>query len=103
MVMVEKSCSPQAEPIWKLVFDLFKKVGNEFVEIVHVSFKAEAPVEIQGVETIAADGVPRKSARVFRNKVFPIAKGLEKRQPTAEEKVALRGGMSEAAVTAVEV
>src|SRR5215510_13547792 len=101
MVMVEKSCSPQAEPILKLVFDLFKKVGAEFVEIVHVSFKADAPVEKQGVEKIAADGIPRNSARVLRNDVFPIAKKLEKRQPTAEEKDALKGGMSKAAVTAV--
>lgn len=103
VVMVEKGCSPRAEPIWKLSFDLFKKFGVEFVEIVHVSFKADAPVEKQGVEKIAADGLPRKSSRVLRNEVFPIAKGLENREPSEEEKVALRSGMSKAAVTAVEV
>lgn len=103
MVMVEKSCTPAAEPVWKLVFDLFKKTGNEFVEIVHVSFTAAAPIEVQGVEKIAADGVPARSARVLRQEVFPIAKRLEKREPTAEEKSLLKSGMRKAAVTVVEV
>lgn len=103
MVMVEKSCTQNAEPLWKLVFDLFRKIDNEFVEIVHVSFKAETPVEKQGVEKIAADGVPPKSARVLKQEVFPIAKELENRPPTDQEKVALKSGMSKAAVTAVEV
>ncbi|HYE74948.1 MAG TPA: hypothetical protein VEF04_16525 [Blastocatellia bacterium] len=103
MVMVEKSCSQNAEPIWKLVFDLFRKIDNEFVEIVHVSFKAEAPVEKQGVEKIAADGVHPKSARVLKQEVFPVAKQLENRPPTAEEKAALKSGMSKAAATAVEI
>jgi hypothetical protein len=45
----------------------------------------------------------RKSARMIREKVYPIAKMLENRQPTAKEKADLRDGMSNAAVTAVEV
>jgi len=103
MVMVEKGCSPEAEPIFKLVFDLFKKVSNEFVEIVHVSFTAGSPIEKQGVEKIAEDGMPRKSARILRTEVYPIAKKLENRQPSETEKKSLRAGMSKAAVTAVEV
>jgi hypothetical protein len=102
-VVVEKGCTAQAESTFKLVFDLFKKIDKEFVEIVHVSFKAESPVEKQGVETIAADGVPPPSARVLRKEVFPIAKGLEGRAPTEKEKAELRAGMSKAAVTAVRV
>ena len=80
-----------------------KKVDNEFIEIVHVSFKADAPVEREGVEKIAADGVPPKSARVLRKEVFPVAKELEGRTPTAEEKAQLKAGMSKAAVTAIEL
>ena len=102
-VVVEKACTADAEATFKLVFDLFKKVDNEFIEIVHVSFKADAPVEREGVEKIAADGVPPKSARVLRKEVFPVAKELEGRTPTAEEKAQLKAGMSKAAVTAIEL
>jgi hypothetical protein len=102
-VVVEKGCTADAEATFKLVFDLFKKVDNEFVEIVHVSFKADAPVEKKGIEKIAADGVPPKSAKVLRQEVFPVAKKLEGRDPTATEKTELRAGMSKAAATAVEL
>jgi hypothetical protein len=102
-VVVEKTCTPQAEATLKLVFDLFRKVDKEFVEIVHVSFKADSPVEKAGLESIAADGVPPKSARILRKDVFPVAKKLEGRPPTDDEKVALKTGLSKAAVTAVEL
>jgi hypothetical protein len=103
MVIVEKGCSPEAEPILKLVFDLYKKIDNEFVEIVHVSFTAGTEDEKQGILNIASDGMPRKSARMIREKVYPIAKKIENRQPTAKEKADLKDGMRNAAVTAVEV
>jgi hypothetical protein len=103
LVVVEKGCTPTAESTLKLVFDLFKKVGGQFVEIVHVSFTAQSPVEKKGLETIAADGVPPKSARVLRQEVFPVAKRIEGRPPTEGEKVELKRGMSKAAVTAVDV
>ena len=102
-VVVEKGCSPANDPIWKLVFDLFKKVDKEFVEIVHVSFTAGAPQEQAGVEKIATDGVSKKTAKVLKAEVFPMAKQLEGRPPTEAEKVALKTGMSKAAVTAVEL
>jgi hypothetical protein len=103
MVMVERACSPEAEPILKFAFDLFKKIGNELVEIVHISFTANTPVERQGIETMAVDGVPPKAARILRKEVFPIAKELETRKPTAEEKAALKSAMSRAATTTVEL
>lgn len=102
-VVVEKGCTTTAESTLKLVFDLFKKIDKEFVEIVHVSFKAEAPIEKQGIETIAAHGVPAKTAKVLRQKVFSVAKKLEGRAPTAAEKAALKAAMSEAAATAVDL
>jgi hypothetical protein len=102
-LVVEKACSPSNDPIWKLVFDLYKKIDREFVEIVHVSFTAGSPQEQAGVEKIATDGVPKKSAQVLKKEVFPVAKQLETRPPTDEEKAALKAGMSKAAVTAVEL
>src|SRR5438105_5086304 len=70
---VELSCSPQADQIWKLVFDLFKKVNNDFVQVVHVSFKAEAPVEIAGVQNTAQNGVNQDQADIVVNQIHPAA------------------------------
>ena len=103
LVVVEKGCTAEAEATFKLVFDLFRKIDKEFVEIVHVSFTAQSPVEKEGVEKIAADGMPPKSARVIRQEVFPVAKKLEGRAPTEKEKADLKAGMSKATVTAVDV
>ncbi len=102
-VVVEKACSPANDPIWKLVFDLFKKIDKDFVEIVHVSFTAGAPQEQAGVEKIATDGVSKKTAKVLKDEVFPVAKQLEGRAPTEAEKVTLKAGMGKAAVTAVDL
>ena len=102
-VVVEKACSPKNDPIWKLVFDLYKKIDKKFVEIVHVSFTAGSPQEQAGVEKIATDGVSKKAAKVLKDEVFPVAKQLEGRAPTEDEKVALKTGMSKAAVTSVDL
>src|SRR5215472_7379482 len=54
-VNIEKSCTPQADPIWKLVFDLYKKQqsGNDFDQLVHVSYTGATPVEQQGLAATA--------------------------------------------------
>jgi hypothetical protein len=70
---VELSCSPEADQIWKLVFDLFKKVNNDFVQVVHVSFTAEAPVEIAGVQGTAQNGVNQEQADIVVNQIHPAA------------------------------
>mgnify|MGYP007071051512 CR=1 FL=1 len=102
-VVVEKACSSSNDPIWKLVFDLYKKIDKEFVEIVHVSFTAGSAQEQAGVAKIANEGVSKPAAKVLKQEVFPIAKQLEGRAPTDEEKVALKTGMSKAAVTSVDL
>ena len=50
-VDIEKSCTPQADPIWKVVFDLYKKQqsGTDFDQLVHVSYTGATPVEQQGL------------------------------------------------------
>ena len=70
---VELSCSPQADQIWKLVFDLFKKVNNDFVQVVHVSFTAQAPVEIAGTQATAQNGVNQQQADIVVDKIHPAA------------------------------
>jgi len=70
-VMIEKTCTPQADPIWKLVFDLYKKqaTGTAFDQLVHVSFKGGTPVEQKGIELTAANGINPKQADALVNQV----------------------------------
>src|SRR5882724_6940415 len=70
-VIVERSCTPEADPIWKLVFDLFKVTGGDEVQIVHVSCTTGTPVEQQAVQTRAAEGGNRAQADKLVNEVHP--------------------------------
>ena len=78
-VLIEKTCTPQADAIWKLVFDLYKKqaTGNDFDQLVHVSFKGGTPVEQQGIEATAANGINPKQADVLVNEVGPAVLQLK--------------------------
>jgi len=73
---VELSCTPQAEPLWKLVFDLFKKINNDFQQVVHVSFQAQTPVEVTGVQYTAENGINPAQSDVVVNQVHPLAKQI---------------------------
>lgn len=78
-VSVERGCTPSAESVWKLVFDLYKKKksGNNFDQIVHVSYRADNPVEAKGIEATATGGVTAKQADLLINKVHPAVKAIE--------------------------
>src|SRR5258706_4217227 len=68
-VDIEKVCTAENDATWKLVFDLYKKIDDQFVQIVHVSFKADAPNEVTGVQRIASEGVSLPQARVLSDEV----------------------------------
>lgn len=102
-VMVERSCSPKAEAIWKLVFDLFKIIDAQEVQIVHVSFTAGEKVEAKAIERMADEGITEAQADILINEVHPAAKELEGvTKPTAAQKKRLRTSMTKA-VTAVDI
>src|SRR4051812_18597618 len=64
-LVVEKACSSTNDPLWKLVFDLYKKdSAGTFQQIVHVSFKPLEPEEQRGVEALATEPVTVDTARV---------------------------------------
>jgi hypothetical protein len=94
-VQVERACTPEADPIWKLVFDLYK-VTDEEIQIVHVSYKAQSPVEAKGIQRMAA-GVTPKQADLLVKDVHPAARDIEGVQaPTKKQKDRLRKAMSQA-------
>ena len=101
-VVVERSCTPEADAIWKLVFDLFKVTNDKEVQIVHVSFTTGTPVEQKAVQAMAVEGVKPAQAEVLVTKVHPAARALQGvKKPTAKQKERLHDAMSE--VVNVEV
>jgi hypothetical protein len=72
-VNIEKSCTPEADAVWKIVFDLYKKkkTGEGFDQLVHVSFRGGTPVEQKGIEATAANGINDKQADVIVNEAGP--------------------------------
>ncbi len=100
-LLVEKSCSKANDPIWKLVFDLYKKNSrNEFVQIVHVSYRAQTPQEAKGIEATAVKGVSKKQADIAFKEVHPNAKIVGEAGapvPAAEKKVL--NGMAKIAIS----
>ena len=93
-VIVERSCTAQADPIWKLVFDLYKVADGKEVQIVHVSFTAGVPVEQEAVQKMAVEGVTEEQSDILINDVHPAVKdvaGVSK--PTAAQKKRIHDAM----------
>jgi hypothetical protein len=78
-VNIEKSCTPQADAVWKIVFDLYKKKtgADGFDQLVHVSFTGGTPVQQQGIAATAANGVNDKQADVIVNEAAPAVLALK--------------------------
>jgi hypothetical protein len=94
-VMVERACTPEADPIWKLVFDLFRVKDANEVQVVHVSFTTGAPVQQKAVQLMASEGVKPKQATTLIEEVHPAAKAVEGvKKPTKEQKQKLHDAMA---------
>jgi len=100
-VSVEKACTSTNDTIWKLVFDLFQKQGDNFVQIVHVSFTAGTDAEAQGIRRASLAGITPQGVAALKDEVFPVAKqvGLAGGTPTAQQNQALQSGMSKVATS----
>ena len=87
-IEIQKACSSKNEPIWKLLFDLFKKIEGEFVELVSVEFVAGDPNDIKKIAAITDEGMKRPQVRAFRDNVFPLVKPFADNgtKPNAEER-----------------
>lgn len=101
-VVVEKACTPENDPIWKIVFDLYKQKQGGFDQIVHVSFRAGTAEESAGVKRMALEGVSKKQANLLAGPVYDAAKSLEGvPEPTPEQKEKIRKTMSKVATAEV--
>lgn len=100
-VIVERACTPEADAIWKLVFDLYKVTSGQETQVVHVSFTAGSPSEQQGIQMMAAEGIKPAQAAVLVNEVHPAAKAIQGvAKPTKKQKQALHDTMAKAVVVA---
>ena len=70
-VTVQRKCFPTK---FLVIFNLFKKIGNDFVQTVGVEFEAEKKEDKKAIETIATSGVNVLQSRAFTKKVFPLVK-----------------------------
>jgi hypothetical protein len=95
-VSVERDCTPTADSIWKLVFDLDKVVaGSPPVNVVHVSFTSGTPVEQQAIQGMVS-GVKPQQADILVNQVYPATKAVVGNpNPTPAQKQAVHDAMSE--------
>jgi hypothetical protein len=101
-VIVERSCTPEADAIWKLVFDLYRVTGEKEVQVVHVSFTTGTPVQQKAVQRMAAEGVKPAQADLLVTRVHPAAKAVVGRKKvTQTQKKRLHEAMAE--VVNVEV
>ncbi len=95
-VVVERSCTPEADAIWKIVFDLFKVEDAKEIQLVHVSYKAGTPVEKKAVQAMAVNGVTPGQAKVLAEKVHPAVKAVAgKPKATKAEKQKINGALAE--------
>ena len=102
-VVVERTCSPDADAIWKLVFDLYKLTNGQEVQLVHVSFTAGVPVEQKAIETMADEGITEAQSDVLINEVHPAVKAVAGvTNPTVKQKKLIHDSMQKA-VTAIDV
>jgi len=101
-VAVERACTPENDPIWKIVFDLYKRKRDGFDQIVHVSFRAGTARESEGVKRMALEGVSDAQADLLTGPVYDAAKSLEGvSAPTAKQKETIRKTMSQVATAEV--
>jgi hypothetical protein len=96
-VSVERACTPTADSIWKLVFDLYKVVaGQPDVALVHVSFTSGTPVEQTALQNMATQGVAPAQADTLVKVVYPATKAVAGNDnPTPEQKQAVHDAMSQ--------
>jgi hypothetical protein len=94
-VTVQHICAPAQK--WRIVFNLFRKVGSDMVLVVSVEFEAETPVEIRAAERMSDEGVNLQQARQFNRGVFGATKPLaDGHQPTPTEEAKVHREMQKA-------
>ena len=77
-VLVDKSCVNN-KPIWGLIFELDKKIENEFVQIVYVEYKPkpDEPETAKAIENMLQTKVTPDQVKIAKDELVPVAMELE--------------------------
>jgi hypothetical protein len=81
-VTVQRKCFPTK---WLLIFNLYKKTGGDFVQIVGVEFEAEKKEEQKALQDLSINGVNVLQSRALRKNVFPAVKAGQDTQKIHNE------------------
>jgi hypothetical protein len=101
-VTVQLVCSPTNGKTWKLLFNLFKKIGSDFVQVVGVDFEATTSAQSQALEAMSNEGVNVLQARAMRQRVHPAVKPLaDGHTPTEAEARKIHNEMQKAVLLTV--
>ena len=97
-IEIQKACTSQNDPVWKLLFDLYKKTGADFQEVVSVEFVAGDPNDINKIAAITDEGMKRAQVRAFRDNVYPLVKpfGDSGQKPNDDQKKKIDDSMKTA-------
>ena len=97
-IEIQKACTSQNDPVWKLLFDLYKKTGADFQEVVNVEFVSGDPNDINKIAAITDEGMKRAQVRAFRDNVYPLVKpfGDSGQKPNDDQKKKIDDSMKTA-------
>lgn len=99
-IEVQKACTDKNEEVWKLLFDLAKKIDGDFVDMVTVEFVSGDPNDIDKIATITDEGMKRAQVRAFRDNVYPLVKpfadSAQKPDAASQKKIdaAMKGALN---------
>lgn len=94
-IEIQKSCDSKNLPIWALIFNLDKKTGSDFQNLISVNFTAGNTTDAKKIATIAESGMTLAQFRAVKEKIYPVAKPIADSgsKPTAAQTVALHTSM----------
>lgn len=86
-IEIQKACDSENQPVWKLLFDLDKKLDSKYENLISISFVAGNTNDIAKIAAITEDGMTRSQVRAFKDNVYPLAKqfGDAGKTPTATQ------------------
>jgi hypothetical protein len=99
-VFVDKTCVNN-EPRWGLIFELDKKIDNEFVQIVYVEYKPKLDdgESVKGIEKMLETGVTPAQVKIAKAELVPVVMELEGEETiTPDQKKCMEAGSKKFAI-----
>jgi hypothetical protein len=96
-VTIQLICTDNNDHVWKIIFNLYRKEDDEFIQIVGIEFQSGTPDEDRAIEDISVNGLNLEQTRVLRKELYPQAKSFEDgHQPSDDERAKIESTMRSA-------